>query len=254
MKLAESIMKGNPCYTAGRKITVKGLMLHSVGCPQPDALTFIRSWNSPAHGSSCVHGFIDGNDGTAYQTLPWNRRGWHCGSGSRGSGNNTHIGVEMCEPACIHRAVNSPAPIWPRQRLWRNGLMRRRWSCSPCSVRSTALTRLQTASSSAIRKAVRGALPLTTVTRSISGHSLGQGTPWTDSAGQSRRRWTGTGSPAKKPGTASGKDGQMRPRRKGHSRILPTQKNAQTAVRGILCLMSPERRFTKGKAAGNNPA
>lgn len=101
MKLVESIMTKNPCYTAGRKITVKGLMLHSVGCPQPKASAFISSWNSPSHGSSCVHGFIDGNDGTAYQTLPWNHRGWHCGSGSRGSGNNTHIGVEMCEPACI---------------------------------------------------------------------------------------------------------------------------------------------------------
>lgn len=29
MKLVESIMTRNPCYTAGRKITVKGLMLHS---------------------------------------------------------------------------------------------------------------------------------------------------------------------------------------------------------------------------------
>ena len=101
MKLVESILTRNPCYTAGRKITVKGLMLHSVGCPQPKASAFINSWNSPPHDTSCVHGFIDGNDGTAYQTLPWNHRGWHCGSGSKGSGNNTHIGVEMCEPACI---------------------------------------------------------------------------------------------------------------------------------------------------------
>lgn len=101
MKLVESILTRNPCYTAGRKITVKGLMLHSVGCPQPKASAFISSWNSPSHDTSCVHGFIDGNDGTAYQTLPWNHRGWHCGSGSKGSGNNTHIGVEMCEPACI---------------------------------------------------------------------------------------------------------------------------------------------------------
>ena len=30
MKLVESILTKNPCYTAGRKITVKGLMLHSV--------------------------------------------------------------------------------------------------------------------------------------------------------------------------------------------------------------------------------
>ena len=76
-------------------------MLHSVGCPQPKASVFINSWNSPSYDSACVHGFIDGNDGTVYQTLPWNHRGWHCGSGSKGSGNNTHIGVEMCEPACI---------------------------------------------------------------------------------------------------------------------------------------------------------
>ena len=107
MKLVESIMTRNPCYTAGRKITVKGLMLHSVGCPQPKASAFISSWNSPAHDTSCVHGFIDGNDGTVYQTLPWNHRGWHCGSGNKGSGNNTHIGVEMCEPACIRYTAGS---------------------------------------------------------------------------------------------------------------------------------------------------
>ena len=107
MKLVESIMTRNLCYTAGRKITVKGLMLHSVGCPQPKASAFISSWNSPAHDTSCVHGFIDGNDGTVYQTLPWNHRGWHCGSGSKGSGNNTHIGVEMCEPACIKYTAGS---------------------------------------------------------------------------------------------------------------------------------------------------
>ncbi|MDD7643776.1 MAG: glucosaminidase domain-containing protein [bacterium] len=101
MRLVQSILTKNPCYMAGRKITVKGLMLHSVGCPQPRASVFINSWNSPSYSNACVHGFIDGNDGTVYQTLPWNHRGWHCGSGSKGSGNNTHIGVEMCEPACI---------------------------------------------------------------------------------------------------------------------------------------------------------
>ena len=107
MKLVQSILTKNPCYTAGRKITVKGLMLHSVGCPQPKASVFINSWNSPSYDNACVHGFIDGNDGTVYQTLPWNHRGWHCGSGSKGSGNNTHIGVEMCEPACIRYTSGS---------------------------------------------------------------------------------------------------------------------------------------------------
>lgn len=101
MKLIEFIMKNNPCYKAGKKITVKGLMLHSVGCPQPKASVFINSWNKASYNNACVHAFIDGNDGTVYQTLPWNYRGWHCASGKNGSGNNTHIGVEMCEPACI---------------------------------------------------------------------------------------------------------------------------------------------------------
>ena len=97
MKLVESIMTQNPCYTAGRKITVKGLMLHSVGCSQPSASVFIKNWNKQTYTNACVHGFIDANDGTVYQTLPWDHRGWHGG----GSSNNTHIGVEMCEPSCI---------------------------------------------------------------------------------------------------------------------------------------------------------
>lgn len=43
MKIVSEIMKENPCYKAGKKIKVKGLMLHSVGCPQPDAATFIKA-------------------------------------------------------------------------------------------------------------------------------------------------------------------------------------------------------------------
>lgn len=101
MKLKKTLMTKNPCYKAGKTIKVNGLMLHSTGCPQPRASVYISSWNSPEHKTSCVHGFIDGNDGTVYQTLPWNYRGWHCGSSKKGSANNTHIGVEMCEPSCI---------------------------------------------------------------------------------------------------------------------------------------------------------
>ena len=97
MKIIQSILTKNPCYTAGKKITVKGLMIHSVGCPQPSAKVFVNNWNKESHTRSCVHAFIDGNTGDVYQCLPWNHRGWHGG----GSSNNTHIGVEMCEPACI---------------------------------------------------------------------------------------------------------------------------------------------------------
>ena len=97
MKIIESILTKNPCYKAGKKITVKGLMLHSVGCPQPKAQVFVDNWNRSDYDRACVHAFIDGKTGDVYQTLPWNHRGWHAG----GSANNTHIGVEMCEPSTI---------------------------------------------------------------------------------------------------------------------------------------------------------
>jgi GH24 family phage-related lysozyme (muramidase) len=101
MEIVESILTANPCYKAGKKINVKGLMLHSVGCPQPSAEVFIKKWNNADESRACVHAFIDGNTAKVYQTLPWDHRAWHCGSGENGSANNTHIGVEMCEPACI---------------------------------------------------------------------------------------------------------------------------------------------------------
>ena len=97
MNIIQSYLTNNPCYKAGRKITVKGLMLHSVGCPQPKASVFVKNWNRAEYDRACVHGFIDANTGDIYQTLPWNHRGWHGG----GSSNNTHIGVEMCEPVAI---------------------------------------------------------------------------------------------------------------------------------------------------------
>lgn len=96
MNITKNILTKNPCYKAGKTITIKGLMLHSVGCPQPSAMAFIKNWNTES-AKVCVHGFIDGNTGEVYQTLPWNRRGWHCGS----TANGTHIGIEMCEPDCI---------------------------------------------------------------------------------------------------------------------------------------------------------
>lgn len=97
MNIIESFLTNNPCYKKHRTITIKGLMIHSVGCAQPNASVFIKKWNKETYTRACVHGFIDAKTGNIYQCLPWNYRGWHCA----GSGNNTHIGVEMCEPECI---------------------------------------------------------------------------------------------------------------------------------------------------------
>ena len=95
MNLIQNYLTESGCYKAGKHITVKGLMIHSVGCPQPEASVFMKNWNR-ADENVCVHAIIEPG-GDVYQTLPWEHRGWHCG----GSANNTHIGVEMTEPVTI---------------------------------------------------------------------------------------------------------------------------------------------------------
>ena len=95
MKLIQRILTKSGCYRAGRKIAVKGLMIHSVGCPQPKASAFISNWDK-ADAGACVHAIVEPG-GDVYQLLPWDCRGWHCG----GDANGTHIGVEMTEPATI---------------------------------------------------------------------------------------------------------------------------------------------------------
>ena len=74
----------------------RGIMLHSIGCPQPNASVMAQNFNQyrPNGQSVCVHAFVQ-RDGTVYQTLPWTVQAWHCG----GSANSTHIGVEMTEPS-----------------------------------------------------------------------------------------------------------------------------------------------------------
>ena len=98
MNLIQNYLTQSGCYKAGKHITVKGLMIHSVGCPQPKADVFMKNWNR-ADANACVHAIVE-PDGDVYQLLPWEHRGWHCG----GSANNTHIGVEMAEPSTIKYA------------------------------------------------------------------------------------------------------------------------------------------------------
>lgn len=95
MHIIEVFTTGNKCYQVGALLRPQGLMLHSIGTPQPSAAVLARYFDQyqPGGQSVCVHAFVQA-DGTVYQTLPWWMRGWHCG----GSANGTHIGVEMTEP------------------------------------------------------------------------------------------------------------------------------------------------------------
>ena len=95
MHIIEVFTTGNKCYQVGAPLRPQGLMLHSIGTPQPSAAVLARYFDQyqPGGQSVCVHAFVQ-VDGTVYQTLPWEMRGWHCG----GAANDTHIGVEMTEP------------------------------------------------------------------------------------------------------------------------------------------------------------
>lgn len=96
MNIVEAFATKNKCYQVATPLTPRGIMLHSIGCPQPNASVMARSYNQyqPGGQSVCVHAVAQA-DGTVYQLLPWEMRGWHCG----GSANSTHIGVEMTEPS-----------------------------------------------------------------------------------------------------------------------------------------------------------
>lgn len=98
MILKTKFMTRNDCYTANRKITPKGIMIHATATPGVMAGDWFSRWNKSYKAGEinrqvCVHAFVD--DKEVWQYLPWNHRGWHAG----GSANDTHIGIEMCEPA-----------------------------------------------------------------------------------------------------------------------------------------------------------
>lgn len=107
MKIIESFTTLNPYYnynvnrvddryTKFQERGPQGLVLHSVGCPQPSGAVWAKKYNS-ASKTVAVHAFIDANKGDVYQTLPWNYRCAHVG----GSANNTHCGIEMGESSKI---------------------------------------------------------------------------------------------------------------------------------------------------------
>lgn len=108
MEIIEALATNNKCYQVGAPLYPQGLMLHSIGCPQPNAAVMARYYNQyqPGGQSVCVHGFIQ-RDGTYYQTLPYTMRAWHCG----GSANSTHIGIEMTEPSASMTYAESAEQI-----------------------------------------------------------------------------------------------------------------------------------------------
>lgn len=124
--IIKCILTENDCYKNNRYIEPSGICVHSTGANntsiaryvQPVAQTnksellsiigtnqYGNHWNKSGV-DKCVHGFIgslkDGKVGIV-QTLPWNWRGWHIGSGAKGSLNNSHISFEICEDSLTNK-------------------------------------------------------------------------------------------------------------------------------------------------------
>ena len=112
MEITQYYLTENRCYKAGKRMTPKGIVVHSTGANNPNLCRYIgpddgvigpnkygNHWNQ-ASSSKCVHAMI-GKDKTGtvrcYQTLPWNYQPWGCGSGSKGSYNSSHIQELLCK-------------------------------------------------------------------------------------------------------------------------------------------------------------
>lgn len=94
-----AFLKNNRTYKSGKILSPTGIVVHSTGTNQKRISAYTVQWDSPSTGV-CVHGML-GLDDTGElcftQTLPYNFRCGGCGSGPRGSYNNSHIQFEICE-------------------------------------------------------------------------------------------------------------------------------------------------------------
>lgn len=112
-------------WSSTRTIPPSGIVLHSTAMPGYDAYAIQANFNRANRGAS-IHGCVD--DKRIIQTLPWTKRAGHVGSGSKGSYNNSHIGIEMCEPTgltynsngSVITAYNPPAGYFAA--IWDNAV------------------------------------------------------------------------------------------------------------------------------------
>lgn len=115
------MMTQSTCYTQTRVFNPKGVLWHCTGANNPNLWRYVQpSDNDPRrdillakigknnYGSDWNHTYVEAGlnfwigklaDGSVstLQAMPWNFRPWGCGSGPKGSCNDTHIQFEICE-------------------------------------------------------------------------------------------------------------------------------------------------------------
>ena len=115
------MMTQSTCYKGTRKFTPKGVLWHSTGANNPNLKRYVQpddnapdraewlaklgknqynnDWNhiNREAGLNFWIGKLADDTVTAVQTMPWDYCPWGCGSGPKGSCNDTHIQFEICE-------------------------------------------------------------------------------------------------------------------------------------------------------------
>lgn len=109
----------NKCYKGTREMKPLGVLWHSTAANNPNIARYVQpsdnakdreemlkiigvnkyknDWNHTdrlAGMNAFIGKLADGTVATV-QTMPWNYRPWGCGSGSRGSCNDTHVQFEI---------------------------------------------------------------------------------------------------------------------------------------------------------------
>lgn len=116
MEIIKAHAVKNLCYIAAKKMTPKGIVVHSTGANNPTLKRYVdcpaevgknaygNHWNTATPGGRkvCVHAFIGydkNNEVRVAEILPLNICCWGVGSGSKGSYNTNppHIQFEICE-------------------------------------------------------------------------------------------------------------------------------------------------------------
>lgn len=109
------------CYKGTTTMTPKGVLWHDTGAGNPYISRYVQpletddnyeemiallgknrygnDWNHKKRnaGMNCFIGKLADGTVATVQTMPWNYKPWGCGSGSKGSLNNTHMQFEICD-------------------------------------------------------------------------------------------------------------------------------------------------------------
>ena len=133
MKYSESnkpivcMMTNSTCYKGTSKMIPRGVLWHDTAAGNPNISRYVQpmesdknykemiallgknkygnDWNHIPRqaGMNCWIGKLADGTVATVQTMPWNFKPWGCGSGSKGSLNNTHMQFEICDDGMVGR-------------------------------------------------------------------------------------------------------------------------------------------------------